>query len=297
MSLDFTALAGSLAVGVPGVRVCLFVSGDGLALAAHPASEEAAALVAWARLNELGLMERGFVSMENENWIFSKGPEYSGLVITDSAVRPGILLDRLDQALELANESRSRQEGMSPVPGVVPPMAASAKEPSRPARKIRLPVHREAPRAVPQPELVEAERVPSRASRPAAAPPMPPEPPMESTPPRSRRDRVEEPEDRVPAPPTKQSKQSKSAPAEKKPARRRGLGNYVGKQPKAGRPSPNRREAVEEPDEWVEEPVERPRRKQRVQPPATRRPVEEPRDEIDDEEPEAFDEAPGEAHE
>ena len=63
---------------------------------------------------------------------------------------------------------------MSPVPGVVPPMGASAKEPSRPARKIRLPVHREAPRAAPQPELVEAERVPSRGTgRPAAAPPLP----------------------------------------------------------------------------------------------------------------------------
>src|SRR5262245_52614994 len=133
MSLDFAALAGSLAVGVPGVRACLFVSGDGLALASHPASEEAAALAAWGRLNELGPLERGFVAMEHENVVFARRAGYTGLVLTDSAVRPGILLDRLEQALQVVDESRSRTEGMSPVPGVVPPMAASAaKEPSRP---------------------------------------------------------------------------------------------------------------------------------------------------------------------
>ena len=56
----------------------------------------------------------------------------------DGAVEQPARFQGLDQALELANESRTRQEGMSPVPGVVPPMGASAKEPSRPARKIRL---------------------------------------------------------------------------------------------------------------------------------------------------------------
>ena len=134
MSLDFTALAGSLAVGVPGVRVCLFVSGDGLALAAHPASEEAAALVAWARLNELGLMERGFVSMENENWIFSKGPDYSGLVITDPGVRPGILLDRLEQALQLAVREPHSAGGHEPRPrgGAADGRLREGAVPSRP---------------------------------------------------------------------------------------------------------------------------------------------------------------------
>src|SRR5213079_3131487 len=121
----------------------------------HPATEETAALAAWTRLNELGPLERGFVAMEHENWVFSRRAGYTGLVITDPAVRPGILLDRLEQALKLAEESKSRHEGMSPVPGVVPMAASAAKEPSRPARRIRLPVHREAPRAVPEPELVE----------------------------------------------------------------------------------------------------------------------------------------------
>src|SRR5438132_11380374 len=125
--------------------------------------------------------------MEHENWVFSKRSDYSGLVITDPAVRPGVLLDRLERALQLAEESRSRHEGMSPLPGVVP-MSAAAKEPSRPARRIRLPVHREAPRSVPDPELIEAERVPSRPmTRPTSPPPAPP-PGAEPPPSRTRRD-------------------------------------------------------------------------------------------------------------
>ena len=205
MSLDFTALAGSLAVGVPGVRACLFVSGDGLALASHPATEETAALAAWARLNELGPLERGFVAMEHENWVFSRRAGYTGLVITDPAVRPGVLLDRLEQALQLAEESRSRHEGMSRVPGVVPMAASAAKEPSRPTRRIRLPVHREAPRAVPEPELIEAERVAT--TRQVAPPPAPsgpsqPPPPPPAEPPSHREEPVEEPSRDRSEPPT-----------------------------------------------------------------------------------------------
>jgi hypothetical protein len=236
MSLDFTALAGSLAVGVPGVRACLFVSGDGLALASHPASEEAAALAAWARLSELGPLERGFVAMEHENWVFSKRSDYSGLVITDPAVRPGVLLDRLEQALQLAEESRSRHEGMSPLPGVVP-MSAAAKEPSRPARRIRLPVHREAPRSVPEPELIEAERVPSRPMTRPSSPPAAPPPGAEPPPSRTRRDEPvdDPPQDRTDTRAPKEGAPEKPARADKTATRgRRGLGEYVGKQSKGG---------------------------------------------------------------
>src|SRR5438128_6921128 len=237
MSLDFTALAGSLAVGVPGVRACLFVSGDGLALASHPASQEAAALAAWARLSELGPLERGFVAMEHENWVFSKRSDYSGLVITDPAVRPGVLLDRLEHALQLADESRNRHEGMSPVPGVVS-MAAATKEPSRPARRIRLPVHREAPRTVPEPEMVEAERVPSRPIARPTAPPAAPPPGAEPPPRRTPRDEPIEdpPQDRADTrAPKEDAPERKPARTEKAATRgRRGLGEYVGKQAKGG---------------------------------------------------------------
>ena len=76
--------------------------------------------LAWARLNELGLMERGFVSMEHENVDLQQGSGLHGARHHGPGVRPGILLDRLEQALQLAAESRTRQEGMSPVPGVLP---------------------------------------------------------------------------------------------------------------------------------------------------------------------------------
>src|SRR5262249_5184141 len=88
--------------------------------------------------------------------------------------------------------------------------------------------------------------------------------------------------------PAKQARQSKSAAPEKKQTRRRGLGNYVGNKSKTGgRPSPKRRDEDEPVDEWVEEPVEAPPRKQRLLPPAPRPRLEGPGPIGDEESPSA----------
>jgi hypothetical protein len=38
MSLDYTALAGSVGVGLPEVRACLLLSREGLAVGVYPAT-------------------------------------------------------------------------------------------------------------------------------------------------------------------------------------------------------------------------------------------------------------------
>jgi hypothetical protein len=187
--------------------------------------------------------------MEQENVVFARRAGYTGLVITDPAVRPGILLDRLEQALQLVDESRARQEGMSPVPGVVPPMAASAtKEPTRPTRRIRLPVHREVPRAVPDPELIEAERIAARGASAPIAPPSAPLPPVDAPPRRRNEESVEEPSENEADTPVRgdEPPERKTAKAAKPGSKgRRGLGEYVGKQAKGGGKSPASRMAPE----------------------------------------------------
>ena len=122
MSLDFAALAGSLAVGVPGVRACLFVSKDGLALAAHPASEEASALAAWARLLDMGPMERGFIAMDHENWLFSRRTDYAGFVRGLHAYRRMTLSADVEavEAYSMAAGSRLRRDPQGVVRALLP---------------------------------------------------------------------------------------------------------------------------------------------------------------------------------
>src|SRR5438093_5934360 len=151
MAVDFAALARSMAA-VPGARACLVVSREGLPLAAVQEALEADATAALNRLAALGEVEKGFVAMGSDMWVFARRGPYSALVLAEPSARPGVILTQLEQALLAADEDRVRgREEMR---------AASRQasgESGAPAR-FRAPLHR-TPAAQPPPP--EAEPAPA----------------------------------------------------------------------------------------------------------------------------------------
>jgi hypothetical protein len=149
MSVDFAALALAVVSGVPDVRACLIVSRDGLALGAHPASEEEKALTVWTRVAALGEVERGFVALRDEVWAFCRRGPYAALATGHPSTRAGILLDALEQMLLAAEEARVRKEALKP---------ALDREPAvgDPSRGPRTPLHAGAREEAPELAPVES---------------------------------------------------------------------------------------------------------------------------------------------
>ncbi len=62
----------------------------------------------WKRLSALGDVDHGFVAGSDETWAFSRRGPYSALAVAASSVRPGVVLDRLDEALAMAGRGQGR---------------------------------------------------------------------------------------------------------------------------------------------------------------------------------------------
>lgn len=116
MSVDFAALVHAVVAGVADVRACLIVSRDGLALGAFPAEEEEKALAAWSQIAGLGETDRGFVGFRDEMWVFCRRGPYAALAKASSSARPGLILDRLEEMLLVAEEARMRKEAFRSAP-------------------------------------------------------------------------------------------------------------------------------------------------------------------------------------
>ncbi len=142
MSTDFAALTSALAAGLPDVRACLIVSRDGLTLGSYPGSEEARTLSVWDRLAGLGEVERGFAVVGDELWVFSRRGPYAALALAGASARAGVVLDRLEQMLLIAEEDRLRKEGLRG--------AARDQQDAEPPRRSRRSLHRER-RSTPKP--------------------------------------------------------------------------------------------------------------------------------------------------
>lgn len=112
MSIDFGALTHAVVAGVPDVRSCLMVSRDGLALGASPAAEEVRTLEVWTRIGTLGDVERGFITVRDEIWVFCRRGTYGAVATASPAARPGLILDHLEQMVLMAEEARVRREGI-----------------------------------------------------------------------------------------------------------------------------------------------------------------------------------------
>jgi hypothetical protein len=135
MSTNFAALTEAVVAGLSDVRSCVMVSRDGLALGAYPASEEGRTLDVWTRLTALGDVERGFVTVRDEIWVFCRRGAYGAVAIAASTARPGVILDGLDQMVLAAEEARSRRDGIKP-PAERP---AAVETP----RGMRTPLHKD----------------------------------------------------------------------------------------------------------------------------------------------------------
>ena len=131
---DFNALAAAVAAGLDDVRGCLILSRDGLVLGAYPALGEEAAKPAWLRLAGIGEFERGFLQFGTEVWCYVRRGPYAAFALAGQGVRPGLVIDQMEQALLTAEETRSRREGMR---GAEAPMVAA------PSGKPRSPLHAE----------------------------------------------------------------------------------------------------------------------------------------------------------
>ncbi|HET9310995.1 MAG TPA: hypothetical protein VFP41_07210 [Actinomycetota bacterium] len=107
---DYSALAQRISVGVPGVSGSLVLSRDGLVLGAHPDEVESHAKQAWLRFISLGEPDRSFVEFPDQVWAYVKRGPYAAFAIAEPGVRPGVLVDRLEQVLLSAEDGRSRRD-------------------------------------------------------------------------------------------------------------------------------------------------------------------------------------------
>jgi hypothetical protein len=135
MSTDFAALTEAVVAGLSDVRSCVMVSRDGLALGAYPANEEGRTLDVWTRLTALGDVERGFVTVRDETWVFCRRGAYGAVATAASTARPGVILDSLEQMVLAAEEARVRKEGLRPT--------AERSAPVDTPRGMRTPLHKE----------------------------------------------------------------------------------------------------------------------------------------------------------
>ncbi len=106
---DYSALAYRIAGSVADVRGCLILSRDGLILGSYP-DDETAVKPAWMRFASLGDPERSFVEFGDQVWVYVRRPAYSAFAVADAGVRPGLVIDQLEQILLAAEEARTRRE-------------------------------------------------------------------------------------------------------------------------------------------------------------------------------------------
>ncbi len=123
---DYSALAQRVSMSIEGVRGCLMLSRDGMVLGAHPEGEsETHIRSSWVRFAAVGDPERSYVEYPDQVWAFVRRGSYSAFAVADAGVRPGVLVDLLDQALMVGEQDRARDRDTLRVPET--PVAPSGK--------------------------------------------------------------------------------------------------------------------------------------------------------------------------
>ena len=184
---EFSALAARVAASVVELRGCLILSRDGLVLGAFPEGDEGLVKPAWLRFAAVGEPEKGFIEFGDEIWTYVRRGPFAAFAISGLGVRPGLLIDQLDQMLYTAEEVRTRREGlrMPDVPPAPSEKPRTALQPeARPSAPTSIPNPAPPTASIPDdPASVRPEPAPShRASAepppaPAEPPPAPAEPP------------------------------------------------------------------------------------------------------------------------
>jgi hypothetical protein len=192
---EYVALAQRVVLTMGDVHGCLVLSRDGLILAAFPEEAEDALLKpAWLRFTAMGEVRRSFVEFGDRIWGFVHRGPYAAFVVAGVSVRPGIILDQLEQVLLLAEDGRTKRDTLK-----LPDAAAAPS--GKPRTSLHPPADKPAPAeiaaAIPvEPVAVEAAAPPLEPLAPpidAVAPPLetpavgaetviPAEPPAAETP-------------------------------------------------------------------------------------------------------------------
>ena len=141
---DLSALAARIATSAGALRGCLILSRDGLVLGAHPPEAEAALKPSWLRFAALGESDKGFVEFGDELWAYARRGAYGAFAVAEVSVRPGLLLDQLEQALLGAEQDRTNNRDSLRIPDA----------PTAPSGKPRTNLHKEA-RPAPERATVE----------------------------------------------------------------------------------------------------------------------------------------------
>jgi hypothetical protein len=145
---DYAALALRVSASMPGIRGCLLLSRDGMLLGAHPEGDaEAYAKSAWIRFAALGDAERSYVEFPDQTWAFVRRGGYGAFAIADAGVRPGVLVDLLEQALLAGEIERVHDRETMRLP----------EAPLAPSGKPRTSLHKPERAPAPSPERVAAE--------------------------------------------------------------------------------------------------------------------------------------------
>jgi hypothetical protein len=141
---DYSALAQRVSMSLIGVRGCLMLSRDGMVLGAHPEGDaESQVRSSWVRFAAVGDAERSYVEFPDQVWAFVRRGGYSAFAVADPGVRPGVLVDLLEQALMAGERDRASDREHLRLPEV----------PSAPSGKPRTSLHKQerVARAAPAP--------------------------------------------------------------------------------------------------------------------------------------------------
>ena len=142
---DYSALAQRVSMTITGVRGCLMLSRDGMVLGAHPEGEaETHIRASWMRFAAVGDPERSYVEYPDQVWAFVRRGGYSAFAVADTGVRPGVLVDLLEQALMVGEQDRARDRDTMRLPD------ASAA----PSGKPRISMHKQERATTPEPSEV-----------------------------------------------------------------------------------------------------------------------------------------------
>lgn len=162
---DYSALAQRVSMSVTGIRGCLMLSRDGMILGAHPEGDmESHIRSSWVRFAAVGDPERSYVEFPDQIWAFVRRGGYSAFAVADTGVRPGVLVDLLEQALMMGEQGRVEDRETMRLPEM----------PSAPSGKPRTSLHKQERAAtadpVPAPSEVVASQEPeARTASPSEA--------------------------------------------------------------------------------------------------------------------------------
>jgi hypothetical protein len=191
---DYSALAQRVSTSLDGIRGCLMLSRDGMVLGAHPEGDaESSVRSAWVRFAAVGDPERSYVEFPDQIWAFVRRGGYSAFAVSDTGVRPGVLVDLLEQALMMAEQGRADDRETMRLPEV----------PSAPSGKPRTSLHKQerAPTPAPTPsEVVASQELEGRAARAPEAASDPATSDVEKSSVGTETDPRSDPDEKIPAP-------------------------------------------------------------------------------------------------